>query len=592
MLFIKAFQNTMYVFSFGYIGISLFHGVLDDGAMIDDDITRGLKNKDVAERRRMAALLWDQTAFDWASERSDRDISRYIPALAEVLYDEDEEIRKIAMSAIFAAQHDGQDVKAAIPAMLAALETGVESGLKKNAVIFLRNEVEKGFDLSPYISFFKHLLAPSGQDDITLGAADTLALYYIKNKDWKSVDALLSHENVEVRQETVGTIDHYYAKGIPQSTIEIIVGLLSDPDDELPLVAAMALAPLARGMKDIERVGNVFLVHARSTDAKHSKTAISGISRLVERAVSCKDGLPRAEWKPLAPLLDFLKDLLQHADKKLNEIAAKVLTKYYTHAGDWEEVNRLLHDANPEIRAASLDHLCRCSIRGCNIDASPAIPAIVDLLPGDQDTLRIVSNLVRNKNLQVSVLDAAIRSAKLSVDEAWPYLEITSRALGNIDWNQHNAKKELDSLSKGKKLSYILNIARTRQGEARRWAIHEIYNLHTFDHVSIRRAMPDLVHFLSDEDPFIRAEAATAIGHMTSHYDTSAALPHLARLLADPASKIQECAAMALAAMANKGIDISETLDALASMLLRSAKQETRGQAAIAFYNLAEKGKD
>ncbi len=307
--------------------------------MIDDQFTRALKSNDVTERRRAAALLKGQTVFDWVNDRSDRDISMYIPALVDVLSDDDEEVRKVAMSAISAAQNDSQDVKAAIPAMLAALEKGAESDFRRSAVLFLRDEVEKGFDLSPHISLFERLLTPSGQDDVTLGAADTIAFFYIKKKDWKSIDALLRHENVEVRQETVGTINHSYATNLPRSTMEILVSFLSDPDDELPLVSALALAPLARGRDDIERAGNIFLAHARSKDTKHSNTAISGISRLVERAVNCKDGLPRSEWGPLKPLLDVIRGQLHHPEKNQMEAATKILTKYHSHAGEWDEVN-------------------------------------------------------------------------------------------------------------------------------------------------------------------------------------------------------------------------------------------------------------
>jgi len=266
------------------------------------------------------------------------------------------------------------------------------------------------------------------------------------------------------------------------------------------------------------------------------------------------------------------------------------LITYHSHAGEWDAVSKLLHDVNTEIRRVCLGHLCRCSIWGCKLDATPAIPAIIDFLPGDKDTQRIISNLIRDKNLQVPVLDAAIRSSKLSVDEAWPYLEMTSRA--REGWVAGDAQKLLGKLEKTEKLAFVLETARTRQGEPRRWAIHQVDNLHTFEHVSIQKAIPDLLAFLSDEDPFVRAEAATTIAHKTSYYDTCATKPHLVRLLGDPAARIQECAAMALAAMARERIDISEALDALASILLRSTRQETRGQAAIAFYNLAEKGKD
>jgi HEAT repeat protein len=558
--------------------------------MIDDHLTRGLKSKDVAERRRTVALLENTTVFDWVSDRDERDISVYIPAIAEALSDEDKGVRDGAMSAIFAAQGDRQDVQAAVPAMLSIIQSEGDAQFKKRAVLFIREEVKNGFDIAGSVDLFEGILAVSGQDDMTLGAADTLALYHIKKKDWSSVDALLRHKNVEVRQEVVGTIDHSYAYDIPQTTMEILDSFLVDGDDELPLVTALAIAPHARGKADIERIGRVLLVHARHVDPKHSNTAISGIGRLIERAITCSNGLPRAEWGPLRPLVDFMHDLLQHPEKKLNETAAKVLVEYHSHAGEWDAVNKLMLDTRPEIRAASLDHLCHCGYMDCKIDATPAIPAIVDLLPGDRDTLRIISNRIRDRHLQLPVLEAAIRSSKLGVDEAWPYLDKIMEA--QPDWRLREAEKQLASLEKQDKLAFVLNIAKSRQGEPRRWAIHQVGNLHSFEHVSVKKAIKDLVMFMSDKDPFIRAESTSVIGFMSMHYDTATAKPDLVNLLGDPAGKIQQNAAMALAAMADKGDDVSISLDALASTLLRSSQADARAQAAIAFYNLARRGAD
>ncbi len=556
--------------------------------MIDDHLTRKLKSKDVAERRRTVELLEHTTVFNWVSDRDERDISVYIPALAEALSDEDKDVRDGAMSAILSAQGDRQDVQAAIPAMFTIIQMADDAQFRKRAVLFIREEVNNGFDIASSVVLFKNMLAVSGQDDMTLGAADTLALYYIKKRDWSSVDALLRHENVEVRQEIVGTLDHSYARDLPQSTRGILDLFLADADDELPLVTALFLAPQACGEADIERIGRVLLAHARHVDPKHSNTAISGIGRLMERTITCNNGLPRAEWGPLRPLVDYMHDLLQRTEKNLSETAAKVLVEYHSHAGEWDVVNKVMRDARPEIRAASLDHLCHCGYADCKIDATPAIPAIVELLPGNHDTLRIISNRIRDKHLQLPVLEAAIRSSKLSVDESWPYLDKIMEA--QPDWKLSEAEKQLKSLEKQEKLAFVLDIATSRQGEPRRWAIHQIGNLHSYEHVSIKKAIPDLVKFLSDNDPFIRAEAASAIGFMSLHYDTTVAMPVLVRLLGDPAGKIQESAAMALAAMADKGDDVSIGLDALASTLLRSSQKDARAQTAIAFYNLARRG--
>nr|MDO8117030.1 hypothetical protein [Candidatus Sigynarchaeota archaeon] len=290
-----------------------------------------MKEETIEQRRQAAEFFEQRTVFDWVSDRSERDISYAIPGLVDALHDEDIIVRKNALGAISAALGDRQDVQCAIPAMLDILIKKEHPELIAGAAHFIKNVADQGIDIAPYASTLMSLLREDGADDAILGAADALAIHFIKMKAWEDLCLLLGHKNKDVRQEAAGTLHHMWVHDFQPNIKHALEKMLADPDVELQLVSARTLAPSIQSASDTTNILDVTFRYIEHSEDRIKNHALVTAGSILIAAVRCNGTFDKKALSSISRVIGTFEDLLEKGPVSIQEFVARYLMIYWVH---------------------------------------------------------------------------------------------------------------------------------------------------------------------------------------------------------------------------------------------------------------------
>ncbi|NVM00872.1 MAG: hypothetical protein HWN67_00930 [Candidatus Helarchaeota archaeon] len=243
-----------------------------------------LKSPNVKDKISAANFLASLTTPDLVSDRDERDISFTIPLLTLLLFDKNIKAKKAALTAIRNAQSEGQMITDAIPAVFEMI-SDKNKKIQDIAIFIFRDLVSSEFDISNYINDLTKLLS------INWGVADVLTLYYANQQNWKEIEKLLNHSDKDVRQETVGTLNHVKWSLDISPIFPALKKLLSDPDKEVKFVAARTLVDRTKDTKSLSATVPIFTTALSDSEKKMRLNAAFNLKKVAEKGVDISEAV-------------------------------------------------------------------------------------------------------------------------------------------------------------------------------------------------------------------------------------------------------------------------------------------------------------
>lgn len=199
--------------------------------------------EDVVERRRLVDNI-RSTVQCGLAERDERDITESIPALAEALFDPDQEVRTISLEAIHSAMHCSQAIGPALPALRRILEDETHD-LHRAATALMADASREEYKLPDMEAALERLFDDPDGAVIRL-AVRALSYQHLHHCDWTAFRKLLGDPRKAVRKWAIETA--YPAPGSRLLDFKLaplgpsLARHLDDPDPQTRLFAARALA--------------------------------------------------------------------------------------------------------------------------------------------------------------------------------------------------------------------------------------------------------------------------------------------------------------------------------------------------------------
>ncbi len=593
----------------------------------------GLASDDVLQRRLAAKTLSQIPAMGAIMERDERDISDAIAPLAVTLFDEDLEVRQHASSALRSARQDRQDIALAMPALLRCL-ADERSDLRLASVLILRDAVIDGLDATPYESQIANLLS----DDVEKakwGAADTLAYHWASRKEWSRLRELLQHNDLDVVQETAGTLAEFWFRFDYRSLIPDLLALLSADSIELQVVLARAIAHRPRNAMDLEAVISTLVDLLCQNDHSirvailnylgigiknwfHHQPQIKERENLTpkdrERMAPAMQALPVIESvlsgqknegraAAIRALGHFLTSLPvseidrhehwvelinKHLDSPVVEIqkeTARVLTLCWLRRGRWDELQALLisgsEDAQHQVMITLADDLALPEPA-----FAPLVPTLLDMVRAPDSRLTYLTQRALGRLDPAGLLEA-VEAGPIDSEASWSLLkELRGKVYQAL---VEPLKRELITRqSPLDKIALLIKQLEHPQAALRAWAAEALWEIAL--NAEISTAVPPLIQVLDDLDTATRAAAALALGDASRRSSIAMAYDALMRLTRDVSGRVRKNAFRALEMAAEAGGEIGALVPALDKTLRAASHEESRSEAARLLASAAIQG--
>ena len=557
-----------------------------------------LKKGTIDERAKYAGLLASTTLYDMVTDRDERDISFSIPSLTVMLFEKNAKLQNSAMEALRCAQGE-HNLEMVIPAMIEILKDGDKKNLHKNAsqilqhtikeglnaswyipdliyiinqnprgdlrkeiVLILRSAVIKGYKLGNDIKLLMEFLNDEMQE-VKFGATDTLAYFFVLNKNWDALERLMEHKDKDVRQEAAGTIEQIPSNIDINPILPKLKNLLKDEIRDVRFVAARTIMAKYKDINSIIAAMPI-LIEATSNEGELiQKNAFYSITSWMNNNIKCNSEIPQSEWDKIEPLIPILQKICKH--KKHRKRAAESLAQYYIHTNCFKEVEKLLKSGTNEVKRHVMYKLTSCGWSStCNIDTSPLIPTLLDLHfkcknKEVQDTaLRKIEEIVKPKDAK-NVIDEI---QKYSINRRW---NLEAKLREKSCWkNISNLQKILDNYDEAE-FKKLLPYLEDDNGVIRAWATEKLWNFIYHKEFYFSEAIPLLIKNLSYDDVFLRQITASILYAGVEEYPklVFSAISPLSILLSDEADKVKHNAASTLSRFAELGFDITEAIPGL-----------------------------
>jgi len=296
-----------------------------------------LENKDKNVVIDHLSFLESLTSPDMVSDRDEHDIGFAIPVISTLLSEEDKDIKKHSLKTIQASLHQGQDVSDSLPSIITVL-TSNEVEFHEKASFILRDIAMDKTDLARYEGQLLDLLA-SKSDPVKFGTADALTAYYAHNNNVDSVNTLLAHEDKDVRQEAIGTLEQIKSKvyGFNMNPfIERLKELLNDNNKEVRLVSARSLVNVCKtSQKPIVSLTIPILKEALSDpEMKFRLNAANNLKIIAEYEINISSAIPN------------LTKVLDDEHKDVGKLASDAIMKFIQRNKDAELVMEKINEYN------------------------------------------------------------------------------------------------------------------------------------------------------------------------------------------------------------------------------------------------------
>jgi HEAT repeat protein len=582
-----------------------------------------LQSDDLATRRSAARSLAEIPATLGITERDERDISDAIDALAVALFDEDEEVRRHAASALASARRDRQDISDAMPALLQCLADPRED-LRRAAILILRDAVVDGMDGAPYEEQIIPLLEDPVQE-VQWAAADALTFHWASRGNWERVGELLRHADPDVPQEAAGSLAKFYFRFHYLPVLPDLLALLAAESLELRLMAARAVTRRPREAADLELAFPPLLEGIAEKDVRFRVAAIRALEEAIARWLRLQPSFRRRsqlgsrQREKLAPVLsvltaiegaladengqvqaaavrafghlflalpasesprhqswaDLIVDALDSPHSAAQKAATGVLTRMWVRDGRWAELEELLHTASNTVKRQLLITLAdRELVRTSNF--APLVPAILAMVTAADSDLSYPASRALERTKTAELLPA-LESGPIDSETSWDMLrEVRGRvhrALLSPLKKEHKAGR-----TPGARIAFLVEQLAHEEGAVRAWAAEALWEIALKDEIA--EAIPTLTRALDDPDTPTRAAAALALGDAAKHSSIAGAFPELMRLTRDESGRVRKNAFRALGMVADAGGDIGALVPALGETLRASPHGESRSEAA------------
>jgi HEAT repeat protein len=553
-----------------------------------------IRDFDPKDKINYAKTMSYAASYDLVSDRDERDISFALPRLMLLLLDEDAEIRRAGIKALIVAQgehdltfmvpfliqvltdstkknihqecaqifrkliEDGFNISGYAKPLLKVFDSNDNPETQKEIILILRKAVQEGYNIQHLLSFFEDLLTHK-VEEIKFGAADTLAYYYCLKKNWKSLKQLMHHEDKDVRQEAVGTIEHIKSTLNLSPIIPEIINLLSDEDKEVRFVTARSLLQKYSSIHDLESVIPLMASFAREKTRKLRNDALKIIIKWINDNITCRSTINPSQYDLIKPFIKVLEDQLNYKNK--TEVA-EPLTQFYSHSGQFEKIKRLLKKNTIKMKKDILFRLTTCGWSDCNVDLSALIPSLLELYFKEKNkrlrdnSLSKLEEIV-NAEQATEILEDI---QKYPINERWK-LEDKLRKVARLD-EIRQIKKKMNRLSESKKCELLKKLLKDNDTMLQSYATQELWNfLYKEEKDYLRSNVDQLSVNLNSTDPHLKEVSASLLGGFArKRIDISQAIITLGGLLSNKSIKVRLSAASALATAAEKDQDISAVI--------------------------------
>ncbi|HSB47798.1 MAG TPA: HEAT repeat domain-containing protein [Candidatus Bilamarchaeum sp.] len=118
------------------------------------------------------------------------------------------------------------------------------------ALASIREALERGEDIGPAEGAVTKALSDRDKD-VREKAARVLVYFYGRKKDWKRIDALLSHANADVRASAIFALETFAGKFSPATDIPGLLKALDDQSFDVRAEAVSLFAKAAESGQDI-----------------------------------------------------------------------------------------------------------------------------------------------------------------------------------------------------------------------------------------------------------------------------------------------------------------------------------------------------
>ena len=385
----------------------------------NSELLAQLRSPEVAERREAVDRIWVMTLDDYPDPPED--ISHLIPDIAHALTDEDAGVREYALKAIGSAQLDGQNVSAAIPAVIDLLFNGVEQNesIRKAAAYIVNDAVTGGFDVGLQVAELMQLLT-DGQGRVKWAASVSLPRYFATTGQWDAVASLLAHSDPDVREEAAATLANLPDQVDLSPAVPSLISLLSDTAKKVRLMSARTLVCSVRSTPpcvDYSPAIPVLIASLDDQEVDVRSSAASAIYSLLldvlhpEQNTKQRNSFSASGQEALADAVTALYPLVgdnrepirdnmmgSESDKRVVRYAVQTVAQFLVHHQEFEELAQLFEQLDPDMKAVLLETLPCANEVGCDIDISEMFPMLVDLAGR-----RIPKQRGNTKNLRIKV---------------------------------------------------------------------------------------------------------------------------------------------------------------------------------------------
>ncbi len=540
-----------------------------------EHLLKKIQSPDVKTRRNAILSIIDITHFDWVRDRDERDIYFALPTLMEALKDDDEEVRKLAIDAIYIEFHefDKQSVLKLMDPIIEILFDETRQNLHESISHMLKNAVVEGYNITKYISKLINFLSLEGDHPVKLGVVDALTFQYSTQKNWEKVKELMEHQDKEIRQEAVGTLGRYeLANKIDLSPIfPSLKKHISDENEEVAFVTARSLIERSQKVEDLSPAIELALKFASShPDKKLRNNAIAALCKAIDYNVNCNSKLPEMSWYIFVPIVEFF-------EKK--KISHRTLTKYYLHTKKFDKIKSFLTNKSPRIRTDVILELYGCWHK-CKIDLDTLIPLLVEkfLKEKNKEVKKVaetrLNDLARRKLSYANLIYNELNKIGYNINKIWRFFEELNKSINQKEIRE--LENEFNDLKKELKLNKLIEFLEHPNPAIRAWASYQIYILNIYEKCSVRKAIPHLVKKLEDEDFFVREKASAALSYIADKVKIDEAIPYFAKLLHEKIYQIGQHASWGLYRLVQQGKDVSIAIPDLIK-LIETDNKEIRG---------------